>query len=36
MIEMGISCMYLAIVATITGVLEAGIKMTDLIWQEVK
>lgn len=36
MLDIGITCMYLAIVATVISVVEVGIKLGDLIWQKIK
>jgi hypothetical protein len=36
MLDLGASCVYLAIVATITGVFEAFVKIFDIFFQNVK
>lgn len=36
MLDLGASCVYLAIIATVTGVVEALIKLFEIIFQNVK
>lgn len=34
-VDLGVSCVYLAIISTIIGVVEAGIKMFEIIYQKI-